>query len=239
MLTMRTGLLVALTASLLPALPALGADAGPPVPVIVVGGSAVVRAAPDRAFVTLAVESRDPNPGAAQRRNATTMDAVFSKLAAAGVAKDAIRTLSYELMEDFEFDHGKRTSRGFLARNSVEVRVDDLARVGELIDVATGAGANAVTGVRFDLKEMAALEREALSRATADARARAEAVASGGGVRGGRLLKLEERGRFAPPPPTPFLARAEMAMDQAATTPIQPGEIEVRAEVTLTAALEP
>lgn len=235
----RTRLVLAVVLASLLAAGAAAEEPGPTTPLIVVGGSATVRAAPDRAFVTLAVESRDPNPGAAQRRNAQAMDAVFAKLAGAGVAKDAIRTLSYELMEDFEFDHGKRLSRGFLARNSIEVRVDELGRVGEIIDLATAAGANSVTGVRFDVKEMAALEQEALRRATADARARAEAVAAGGGVRMGRLLRLEERGSFAPPPPTPYLARAEMAADKAASTPIQPGEIEVRAEVTLTAALEP
>jgi uncharacterized protein len=207
------------------------------VPVIVVTGSAIVRASPDQAFVGLAVESRDPNPGAAQRRNAEVMDAVLAKLAAAQVPKDALRTLSYELMEDFDYDNGKRLSRGFLARNSIEVRVDDLKRVGEVIDVATAAGANSVTGVRFDVKDRSSLEREALSRASGDARARAEAVAKGGGVRVGALVRIEERGSFVPPP-APYMAR--MAADEAAAkTSIQPGELEVRAEVSLTAKLEP
>lgn len=208
-------------------------------PVIVVNGSSIVRATPDQAFVGLAVESRDPNPGAAQRRNAEVMDAVLQKLAAAGVPKDALRTLSYELMEDFDYDNGKRLSRGFLARNSIEVRVDDLKKVGETIDVATAAGANSVTGVRFDVKDRSALEQEALSRASADARARAEAVAKGGGVRVGALVRLEERGAFSPPPPAPYMARMAAADESAAKTSIQPGELEVRAEVSLTAKLEP
>lgn len=208
-------------------------------PVIVVTGTAIVHAAPDRAFLTLAVESRDPNPGAAQRRNAGVMDAVFAKLKGSGIAPDALRTLSYELQEDFDYETGKRVSKGFLARNAIEVRLDDLARIGEVIDLATAAGANSVGGVRFDVKDRTAIEREALSRATADARSRADAVATGGGVRVGRLIRIEERGGFAPPPPPgPFLAKA--AMDESAPqTPILPGEIEVRAEVVLTAALEP
>jgi hypothetical protein len=207
-------------------------------PVIVVAGSAVVRAAPNQAFVTLGVESRDPNPGSAQRRNAAAMDAVYAKLKGAGIPTDALRTLSYGLLEDFDYETGKRVSKGFLARNSIEVRVDDLERIGEIIDVATAAGANSVGGVRFDVKDRTSLERDALSRATADARSRADAIAAGGGVRVGRLLRIEERGGFVPPPqPGPFLAKA--AMDEAAPqTPILPGEIEVRAEVSLTAALE-
>jgi uncharacterized protein YggE len=206
-------------------------------PAIVVVGTATVRAAPNRAFVTLAVESRDPNPGNAQRRNAAAMDAVFDKLKGAGLLPDALRTLSYELLEDFEYDTGKRISRGFLARNSIEVRLDELQRIGEIIDVATAAGANSVGGVRFDVKDRTAIEREALTRATADARSRAGAVAAGGAVRMGRILRIEERVGHGPPP-APFLARAAQA-EAAPETPILPGEIEVRAEVSLTAALEP
>src|SRR5262245_7642408 len=143
-------------------------------PVIVVAGTAVVRAAPNQAFVTLGVESRDPNPGIAQRRNATTMDAVYAKLKGAGIPIDALRTLSYELQEDFDYQTGKRVSKGFLARNAVEVRLDDLQRIGEIIDVATAAGANSVGSIRFDVKDRSALERDALSRATVDARGRAD-----------------------------------------------------------------
>jgi uncharacterized protein YggE len=234
----RASLSIALLALLVT--PVLGAEESDEErrPVIVVTGTATVHAPPDRAFLTLAVESRDPNPAAAQRRNATVMDAVFAKLKGAGIAPDALRTLSYELREDFDFETGKRISRGFLARNAIEVRLDDLARIGEVIDLATAAGANSVGGVRFDVKDRAAVEREALTRATADARARADAVAAGGGVKVGRLLRIEERGGFAPPPPGPFLAKAAMA-EAAPETPILPGEIELRADVTLTVALEP
>jgi uncharacterized protein len=232
--------LLVCAATLLAAVSASADDHHPErVPVIVVAGSAIVRATPDQAFVGLAVESRDPNPGAAQRRNAEVMDAVLAKLAGAGVPKDALRTLSYELMEDFDYDNGKRLSRGFLARNSIEVRVDDLKKVGEIIDVATGAGANSVTGVRFDVKDRTTLEQEALSRASADARSRAEAVAKGGGVRVGALVRLEERGSFTAPPPAPYMARMAAADEAAAKTSIQPGELEIRAEVSLTAKLEP
>jgi uncharacterized protein YggE len=167
------------------------------------------------------------------------MDAVYAKLKGAGIPTDALRTLSYGLLEDFDYETGKRVSKGFLARNSIEVRVDDLERIGEIIDAATAAGANSVGGVRFDVKDRTSLERDALSRATADARSRA-GCDHGGGVRVGRLLRIEERGGFVqpPPPPGPFLARAAMA-EAAPETPILPGEIEVRAEVSLTAALEP
>ena len=66
-------------------------------PVVVVTGEGLVKAAPDRAFVTFSVESRSKNPKDAQSQNAKVMTAVQERLVAASLPKDAIRTLSYDL----------------------------------------------------------------------------------------------------------------------------------------------
>ena len=52
-----------------------------------------------------------------------------------------MRTLGYDLQQEFDFANGKRVPREFVARNAIEVRVDDVARAGELLDVAVQSGA--------------------------------------------------------------------------------------------------
>src|SRR5207248_4760075 len=94
---------------------------------------------------------------------------------------DAIRTIGIDLQQEFDFPQGRRVAREFVARNTIEVRVDDLARVGDVLDVAVQAGAAATSGVRFDLRDRSGAEREALRLAVADARARADAAAAGTG----------------------------------------------------------
>jgi hypothetical protein len=165
---MRPGLLAA---SLLLATTLANAQtpAVPTEPVVVVSGEGVVKAAPDRAFAAFSVENRSKDPKEAQAQNAKAMTAVQSRLAAAGLPKDAVRTLSYDLNLESEWVNGRQIPKGYVARNTIEVRLDEIARVGEIIDIAITSGANAVHGVRFDLKERDALEREALKRATADA----------------------------------------------------------------------
>ena len=208
-------------------------------PVVVVSGEGLVKAAPDQAWVTLAVESRSKNPQAAQTQNAEAMSAVQQRLVAAGIPKDAIRTLSYDLHLESDWVNGRQVPRGYVARNTIEVRLDDITRVGEIIDLAITSGANSVHGVRFDLKQRDALEREALKQATADARARAEAAAAGAGASIGRVVKIEEPSRGYPiPPPVPMM-RAEAAQDgRAVATPVVAAEIEIRATVMLTATLK-
>ncbi|MDG2308726.1 MAG: SIMPL domain-containing protein [Candidatus Binatia bacterium] len=207
---------------------------------VVVTGTAEIRVAPDRAFVMLAVESRDPNPREAQQQNAKTSDAVLAKLRGAGLGDNAIRTVSYGLQEEFDYNKGTRRSRGYLARNQVEVRLDDIKKVGEIIDLATRAGATAVSGLRFDVKKRDELEREALKQAVSDGRARAEAAAAGAGSNIGSLLLIEQQGAGGRPPPEPVFRRGAVAMsaDAAAPPPIQAGEIEISAAVRITAELE-
>jgi uncharacterized protein YggE len=202
---------------------------------VVTNGEALVRRAPDRAFVTVTVETRAKSPRDAQRQNAEAMTAVQQRLDQARVPKDAMRTLGYDLQQEYDFPQGRRVPREFVARNAVEVRVDDIARVGELLDVAVQGGATSIGGVRFDIKERETVEREALRLAVADARTRAEAAASGAGRSLERVIKIEDSREPGIGIPRPMMSMAKVS--DAATTPVEPGLVEVRARVTLTASM--
>ena len=143
--------------------------------------------------------------------NTDAMNAVLEKIKTLGIPADAIQTVGYNLQPEFDYQNGKQTLRGYVARNSVQVRVDALAKTGDVIGAAVGSGATSVSGVRFDLKDRDAAERQALRLAVRDARARADAAASGGGVTIDRVIRIEEQ--------------REM------------GEIEIRSRVTLTVSI--
>src|SRR5688572_15532844 len=135
----------------------------PAPPVVVTTGEATVKRAPDRAWVSIGAESRARTPQEAQRLNAEAMSSVLQKLKGAGLAGEALRTTGYDLQPEFDYANNRQTLRGYVARNSVEARVDDLQRLGEILGIAVAAGATNVSGVRFDLKDRSAAEREALS----------------------------------------------------------------------------
>jgi uncharacterized protein len=208
------------------------------VPSIVTTGEAIVKRAPDRAFVIVAVETRAPRPRDAQRLNAEAMTAVQQRIAAAGIPKDAVQTLGYTVQQEFDYVNGKRVSRGYAARNAVEVRLDAIERTGDLLDSVVEGGATTVTGIRFDLKDRAGAEREALRLAVADARARADAAAAGAGRAVDRVLRIEDSRERTPPMPVPMMAMREAAQAAPVTSPIEAGEIEIRAHVTLTVSIK-
>jgi uncharacterized protein YggE len=211
----------------------------PAVPVVVTHGEATLKRAPDRAFVNLAVETRAQTPKEAAARNAAIMTAVQQRLRAVGLAPEAIQTRAYDLQQEFDYVNGRQVPRGYTARNTIEARVDAFERLGDVIDAAIGAGATRVDSIRFDLRDRTAVERDALKQAVADARARADAAAAGAGLSISRIVKIEEgaRGGIEPPRPVQMMMRAAPS-EAAPPTPVSPGEIEIRATVTLTAEVK-
>ena len=210
----------------------------PAEPMVVASGQGVVFAVPDRAWITVSAESRAPSPREAQRLNAEAMRPVQDKLRAAGIPAEAIRTIAYDVQYEWDFVNGKRVGRGYVARNTIEVRVDAIDRVGELLEIAAGAGATALGGIRFDLKDQAKLEREALRLAVVDARAKADAAAAGAGRSVDRILRVEEQGVEVPPMPVRMMRQAAQAQVGGAEPPISAGQMEIRARATVTAVLK-
>ena len=206
------------------------------VPTVVTSGEGVIQAVPDRAWVSITAESRASSPREAQRRNAETMRPVQEKLRAVGLPADAIRTIAYDLQQEWDFVNNRRVSRGFVARNTIEVRIDSIDRVGEFLEIAVESGATSVGGVRFDVKDRTKLEQEALRLAVADARRKAESVAAAGNTRIARIIRIEEQA-VASRPPMPFAVTREAQIVSDAPV-ISAGQLELRAQVTLTAELQ-
>ena len=221
---------------LLPAFAAAQTPApAPSEPSIAVVGEGIVNAVPDRAWITVGAESRASSARDAQRRNAELMTPILDKLRASGVPADAIRTVGYDVQYEWDYVNTRRVGRGYVARNTVDIRVDNVDRVGELLEIAAGSGATTLGGVRFDLKDRAAHEREALRLAVADARAKAEVLAAAAGRQLGSVVRIEQQGISGGEPPRPFMRAAAAAE---AAPPIAVGQMEIRAGVTVTLGLK-
>lgn len=230
---------IALAAALLVPLTAAAQQPASPQrdqPVVITSGDGVVQATPDRAWITVSAESRAGSPREAQSRNAAAMKPVLERIRAAGIPDDAIKTIGYDLQPEWDYSDNRRTLRGYVARNTVDVRIDNVDRVGELLDTVVTAGATSVENIRFDLKDRERVEREALRLAVVDARARATAAASGAGMSVDRIIRIDEQGVSSPPIPL----RREMLQSgvAAAPPPVAAGSMEVRAHVTVTTVLK-
>ena len=204
-------------------------------PSIAVSGEGIVKVAPDQAWVRIGTESRSKVAKEAQQRNADVMTAVQQKIAALGIPKDAVRTVGIDLQPEFDYRDGRQTLRGYVARNTIEVRIDDFAKVGDVLDAAVSSGATNVHDLRFDVKNRDLVEQQALQRAVADGMAKANTIAGAAKRAVDRILRIEETFSGGPQP-VERVAMMRMAAD--ASTPVAAGEIEIRAQVRLTVAIK-
>ena len=180
-------------------------------PVIVTEGEVTLKRAPDRAWLTMATETRDPKPAEARRKNAEAMTLVQSALSGAGVSPEAIRTTGFSLSPEMDWDGGRGILRGYVVRNQIEVRVDDLEKLPTILDAVNSPRnvALSINGPRFDLKDEQRVQREALGLAVEAAMARAQAIAAGARRSLGQLLRIEERNSGAAIPRPMMALRAE------------------------------
>lgn len=209
-----------------------GAKAGAPPPATVsVMGEASVTSNPDRVELDLGVVTRARTAQEAASENARVLQDVLTALRSALGPKADIETISYALQPDYQYppQGGAPKITGYTATNVVRVTMDDVRRVGTVIDAATGAGANQVQRIRFTLADEGAAKSEALRLAARDARAKAASLATALGLRFVRIRAVAE----ASATPRPFYD-LELARVAAPTTPILPGSIETTATVTLT-----
>ena len=204
-------------------------------PQIVVTGEGIVKATPDQAWVSIGAESRSKVSKEAQQRNAEAMTAVQQKITGFGVPKDAIRTTAIDLQMEFDYNNGKQTPRGYVARNTVEVRVDELSKLGDVLDAVVASGATTIHGLRFDVKQRAQIEAQALQAAVKNAMAKTQAIAQGANRVVDRVLKIEETGGGGEP--MPMMRQYAMAKADA-STPVAAGEMEIRASIRLTVAIK-
>src|SRR5690606_32799818 len=159
-----------------------------PIPSLVVGASAEVRVAPDRAELSVAVESRARTAAQASAENARVQTAVLDAVRRQGITAQQLQTRSMQVTPEYQYprEGGRPTVTGYVARNDVVVTLTDLSKVGAVIDAALGQGATNISGPRFMLANPDSARREALDAAVRKAMADAQVMARAAGVRVGR-----------------------------------------------------
>lgn len=204
---------------------------------LVVTGRAEIRVEPDMAVFEVGVVTRGETVEEAREANAAAMQRVQSRLLETGVDSASIKTRGFNLYPEWHYDRdtGEQTLIGYRVIHTLEVRVDDLDRLGELMDAAMEDGANQVSSPVFGLKNPEALEMEALREAVRRARAKADTLAAASGAFLKQIIEIRESvstpigGELR----SPAVVYAFDAAEKTATS-ISPGEVSITATVTIT-----
>jgi uncharacterized protein YggE len=205
-----------------------------------VNGQGEVRAEPDRATVTLGVESRKPKLEDARAEVAKTVDAVLKLTRDLKIDQKLVRSTRINVQPEYNWSGqpNERTLIGYYVARQVEVELHDLEKLGQLLERATDLGVNQMGDPRLDSSKRQELAREALAKAVGDARQNAEVIAKAAGATLGRARTISANAEFTPPPMP--MVRAAMAMEaKQAGAPYQSGEMTFNATVNVQYDLDP
>jgi uncharacterized protein YggE len=204
-----------------------------PVSSIRVTGDAVVTAKPDRAQIDVGVLTQEKQSQNAATQNARAMDSILSALHKLLGPDADIKTINYTLSPDYQYRPigGKPSVSSYTAMNVVRVTVDELDKVGSVIDTASQAGANHIESVRYTVRDTQVLHSQAVREAALKAKANAEALAAALNLKILRTLTVEETGE----PGAPDVSLGDLREGAApAPAPVQSGSFVVTANVQLT-----
>jgi uncharacterized protein YggE len=219
--------------AILLATPALAQTAPPPA--ISVTGEATVSVPPDQAQIDGGVTSDAKTAREASDANNAAMGKVLLALKGAGIEEKDYQTSRLSLQPQYAPNRsGPSPVVGYRASNRVTVRLRDVAKVANIIDVLVGAGANELGGINFMVSQASKLLDDAREKAVADARRKAEIYAKAAGVTLGEPLSISEEGGAAP------VFRGKMLGGMAASAaPVAQGEETLSVTVSVSWAIKP
>ncbi|AZH24155.1 SIMPL domain-containing protein [Haloplanus aerogenes] len=195
---------------------------------ISVSATGSATADPDRAVVSVAVETTADSADGARAQVARDVESVRTALANANIPDANVTTTGFGIAPEYDFTDGDRRVVGYRAVHSLAVEATP-ARAGEIIDLAVGAGATRIDGVHFTLSDerRADLRATALDRAMASARTDADGLAAAADLSVVGVQHVTTGADFTPYPATRF-------EDAAGGTVLQPAPVSVTTTVDVT-----
>jgi len=198
---------------------------------ISVSGEGKVVAKPDIGKVSLSVISDAATVAAAQKDNTDKMNKITQVMKDTGVKEDDLKTTSYSIMPRYQYSAGRSDIIGYEALQTLDIKVRDLTKVGDILSKAAAAGANQVGSLSFTFDNPETLQSQARQEAIIQARQKAGDLAKGLGVSLGKITSFNESSAGQP---VPMYANDARGMGGGVAPQIQTGQNEIIIDVNLT-----
>lgn len=202
---------------------------------ITVNGIGFAEVEPDRATIRMSISARDQKRAAAQRRAADVTNRVLKMTDRMDIARDRVDTTGASVRPEYRWNREteEQELRGYIAERQIAVQIDDLEKLGALVEGAASSGVNQVAPPQLDSRKRRETYRQALRAAAEDAKANALQLADTLGARLGHVISISS-GTNAPRPPTPHAAGVRsMAVESDAIESYNAADLRFNAIVTV------
>lgn len=207
---------------------------------ISVDGSATVKADPDKATISVSIETKNIDTAKAQDLHSAQSEALTVAIMNLGIENKDIQTTYYDIYEDTQWDseNQRYDSVGWIVSESWDIEITNLSLVDQVLQVAGHNGATDVNGPSFEVDDTTIAAQKARTEAIADARAKATEIANALGL---KLDEIVDYTEWSDNVQTPYYAFAERMMDMKVPTPspqVMQGQEDISMNVTITFRLK-
>lgn len=169
---------------------------------ISVSKTGTVYVKPDLAVVIITATTEAKTASDAINQNRDKASAVISYLKSQGVADKYIKTVNYDVSPKYDYIMDQTQSYpirqnkiiGYTATESLEIKIKELEKIGDITTGAVTAGANDVSSLSFTVENTDIVKMQARAQAIADAKIDAQNIANGLGIKLGKIVGFTESG---------------------------------------------
>ncbi|PIR06288.1 hypothetical protein COV54_02815 [Candidatus Jorgensenbacteria bacterium CG11_big_fil_rev_8_21_14_0_20_38_23] len=210
---------------------------------ITVSDTGEIYAKPDLAVIDFSVISEAKTVAGTMVENTKKMNAVIEAVKGQGVEAKDLKTTSFNIYPRYEYQRieieiypyppGKRVLVGYEVTQSLEVKIRDMEKIGNVIEGATAAGANEVGSLQFTIDKEEEFKKQARKEAIEKAKTKAKELASQLGVSLVRITNFSESNVI------PYFYGLEKAVERTGlgggeTPQIETGENKIEVTVSIT-----
>ena len=207
---------------------------------ITVGGTGDVRVSADTAVISLGVNARDKDVLKAQQKVNETIAAIRTALIGKGAKEENINTEMINIYALYDYQNDQEQLSAYNASSTLAIKVTDMESVGALIDAAFAAGANTLNGISFSASDTEEAKTEAMQKAVADAKQKAEILADASGLKITGIEVISEDGVYSYENNIGNIYDRKMAVAEEADagTVVQAAKLVISASVSMTFSAE-
>lgn len=164
-------------------------------------GEVVVK--PDIATVSFGVTAENLDVAKAQTEATTKMNKIIDLLKTKGVVDGDIKLTNYNIYPRYDYLRvevypytGKQTLAGYVVSQTVEVKIRDISKAGEILSGVGEFGVTDVSGLNFTVDKEDEVKDQARDLAIKDAKEQAKILAKSLGVRLVKITSFSESGNY-------------------------------------------
>jgi len=198
---------------------------------ITVTGEAEMTMSPDRAMVTIGVETWGKNIMSIKADNGKRVKSILDAVKGLGIPAKDIMTRDLSIQPEYTWKDDRREFIRYRMRNVVVITVNDLTKVEDVVNAGVNESSNVLEGVTFSTKDAGRIQDSLQIQAARNARAKAVALAEAVGAKVGDAVTITESQTIEP---RPVYAMRAMAMaDQAPSTPVESGQLTLKSTINI------